>query len=150
MTGNSKTMHRLSQGTPKDMIPAVKSPRRQRSSRFFGQEQVELEPYPHFSGMFVCMCVCVYVCSIFHLPLFCSTSIRGATDATTWIILSQVEPVSNHVRFQWSRQRPQRKGNQATSVTRLIGICGYNTTGHHWYNLPWCDSDGKYAHIQTK
>ncbi|CDH59221.1 protein phosphatase 2a regulatory b subunit [Lichtheimia corymbifera JMRC:FSU:9682] len=49
MTGNSKTMHRLSQGTPKDMLPAVKSPRRQRSSRFFGQEQVELEPYPHFS-----------------------------------------------------------------------------------------------------
>ncbi|KAI8335420.1 protein phosphatase 2A regulatory B subunit [Chlamydoabsidia padenii] len=35
------------QGTPKDTIP-VKSPRRQRSSRFFVRSAVELEQYPNF------------------------------------------------------------------------------------------------------
>ncbi|CAO3596477.1 unnamed protein product [Absidia cylindrospora] len=37
----------LMQGTPKDTIP-VKSPRRQRSSRFFVRNVVELEQYPNF------------------------------------------------------------------------------------------------------
>lgn len=37
------------QGTPKDTIP-VKSPRRQRSSRFFVRNVVELEQYPNFQG----------------------------------------------------------------------------------------------------
>lgn len=89
MAGNSKAMHRLSQGTPKDMIPAVKSPRRQRSSRFFGQEQVELEPYPHFSGMFiyrilrVCVCVCVL---FFTFPFFV-------------LHLSEVPPMQRHELF---------------------------------------------------
>lgn len=80
MTGNTKTMHRLSQGTPKDMIPVVKSPRRQRSSRFFGQEQVELEPYPHFSGMFISP-----LCSIFHSYPF--------------LFLSEVPPMQRHELF---------------------------------------------------
>lgn len=42
--------NRVNQGIPKDTIPIVKTPRRQRSSRFFAQGQVELEQYPRFSG----------------------------------------------------------------------------------------------------
>ncbi|KAG2225715.1 hypothetical protein INT45_011383, partial [Circinella minor] len=42
--------NRLHQGMPKDTIPVVKTPRRQRSSRFFAQDnKVELEQYPRFS-----------------------------------------------------------------------------------------------------
>ncbi|ORY97639.1 phosphatase 2A regulatory B subunit-domain-containing protein [Syncephalastrum racemosum] len=41
--------NRVNQGIPKDTIPVVKTPRRQRSSRFFAQGQVELEQYPRFS-----------------------------------------------------------------------------------------------------
>ena len=45
--------NRLHQGMPKDTIPVVKTPRRQRSSRFFAQDnKVELEQYPRFSGKF--------------------------------------------------------------------------------------------------
>lgn len=40
----------LQQGVPKDTIPVVKTPRRQRSSRFFAHDKVELEQYPHFNG----------------------------------------------------------------------------------------------------
>ncbi|KAL1930987.1 hypothetical protein VTP01DRAFT_10124 [Rhizomucor pusillus] len=39
----------LQQGVPKDTIPVVKTPRRQRSSRFFAHDKVELEQYPHFN-----------------------------------------------------------------------------------------------------
>ncbi|KAH8549887.1 putative B-type regulatory subunit of protein phosphatase 2A [Umbelopsis sp. PMI_123] len=36
-------------GTPKDTIPVSKSPRRQKSSRFYSQENVELEKLPNFN-----------------------------------------------------------------------------------------------------
>jgi hypothetical protein len=37
-------------GTPKDVIPISKAPRRQRSSRFHVTEKVELEKLPNFNG----------------------------------------------------------------------------------------------------
>lgn len=51
MTARSTALAKngLMQGTPKDTIP-VKSPRRQRSSRFFVRNAVELEQYPNFQG----------------------------------------------------------------------------------------------------
>ncbi|KAI9310582.1 serine/threonine-protein phosphatase 2A regulatory subunit delta isoform [Dichotomocladium elegans] len=51
---NSKPSTDLTKGTsnaqkvPKDTIPIVKAPRRQRSSRFYASSKIELESYPHF------------------------------------------------------------------------------------------------------
>lgn len=48
----ANTLNRLRspQGTPKDTIPVVKPPRKQRSSRFVTSEKVEIEKLPSFSG----------------------------------------------------------------------------------------------------
>ena len=46
-------MNRL-RGTPKDTIPIVgKTPRKQRSSRFYVTEKVDIEKLPNFMGMSV-------------------------------------------------------------------------------------------------
>lgn len=59
--GASASNHRLPPSVPKDTIPVVKTPRRQRSSRFIAQQDhVELEPTPRFNGK------CIYVCV--HIP----------------------------------------------------------------------------------
>lgn len=47
---------------PKDTIPAVgKTPRKQRSSRFYVTEKVEIEKLPSFAGMFSFFCSMLFV-----------------------------------------------------------------------------------------
>ncbi|KAI9312429.1 phosphatase 2A regulatory B subunit-domain-containing protein [Dichotomocladium elegans] len=47
---SSGSVNRIPPGIPKDTIPTVKAPRRQRSSRLIVQhDKVELEPYPRFN-----------------------------------------------------------------------------------------------------
>ena len=42
--------HMMSRSTPKDTITVQKVPRRQKSSRYYTCEKVELEKYPNFHG----------------------------------------------------------------------------------------------------
>lgn len=50
-TRSSEVTNKILKDTPKDIIPAVRTPRRQRSSRIFAyREKQDLEKSPHFNG----------------------------------------------------------------------------------------------------
>jgi hypothetical protein len=55
-TRSAEVTNKILKDTPKDTIPAVRTPRRQRSSRIFAsREKQDLEKSPHFNGKFLQM-----------------------------------------------------------------------------------------------
>lgn len=57
--------HRL-KNAPIDQIPISKAPRRQKSSRFYVTEKVQLEPTPAFHGKESRLSVYLIILSIYH------------------------------------------------------------------------------------
>jgi serine/threonine-protein phosphatase 2A regulatory subunit B' len=53
-TRSAEVTNKILKDTPKDTIPAVRTPRRQRSSRIFAsREKQDLEKSPHFNGNYI-------------------------------------------------------------------------------------------------
>lgn len=102
---------------PKDQIPISKAPRRQKSSRFYVKEKVQLEKTPGFHGKLL-------------LRGDTSRSIsdesvcdRGATASSTGTVHPKDSAMYGYLRFQRCLIGTSREGDQTADVARNPRVC---------------------------
>lgn len=83
---------------PRDQIPvSSKTPRRQKSSRFYTKEKIQLERTPGFNGKYDVVKRIMWAVSSILMNLFCFTQYRDPTPLKTRFVCSKVTSMHGYL-----------------------------------------------------